>query len=53
MVVTTQCWHLAGDSDADVSMPVVKDLAVAWQHCCETTRSAVRLGLVSRNERVD
>ena len=26
---------------------------MAWQHCCETTRSAVSLGLVSRNERVE
>lgn len=31
---------------------VVVDLADAWQHCVTATRSALNLGLVSRNARV-
>ena len=52
-VLSNASRRLAGDAKADDSMPVIKDLAHAWQHCCETTRSAVRLGLVSRNQRVE
>ena len=52
-VLSNASRRLAGDADADDSMPVIADLAHAWQHCCETTRSAVRLGLVSRNQRVE